>query len=289
MRSLTPVLVVGLWAALVGCEEAEKNSKPPAVSASSHYVLGSVVIDPDDARTTYVQAISSLDDGPYDNSAAIELPGNGVILAGSDDFYVGLAEEPTWVRYTLDKHGEIEETGRLSLANYGVAAIDYGNVLVDERTAVSVLSDPPLAVIWDPSKMIIKGEVELNQLEREGYELEVWTTVAHDGLVYIPGRWADWDGARVYPEVSTTIMDPKAMKVLGTARDERCTSGGRVVFDEAGYGYVMGDGRNYSNKMFANAAGDPAPADNCLLRIAPGATDYDEDYFYTIPSLTGGL
>ena len=198
MRSLTPVFVVGLLAALVGCEEAEEtSSKPPAVTGSGHYVLGSVVIDPDDARTTYVQAIDSLDDGPFDNSSAIELPGNGVILADESNFYVGLAEEPTWVRYTLDEHGEIEETGRLSLANFGVSSIDYGNVLVDERTAVSVLSDPPLAVIWDPAKMIIKGEIELNQLEREGYELEVWTTVAHDGRVYIPGRWSDWEGARI--------------------------------------------------------------------------------------------
>jgi hypothetical protein len=127
-----------------------------------------------------------------------------------------------------------------------------------------------------------------SDLVRDGYELEVWTTVAHEGRVYIPGRWADWDAGRIYPGVSTTILDPKQMKVVGTAEDARCASGGRVSFDEAGYAYVMGDGRTYSLQMFARAKGESAP-ENCLLRIAPGETKFDPDYFYSIPSISGGL
>ena len=41
--------------------------------------------------------------------------------------------------------------------------------------------------------------------------------------------------------------------------------------------------------MFANAAGGGAIApENCLLRIPPGGTDFEADYYYTVPSLTGG-
>jgi hypothetical protein len=152
---------------------------------------------------------------------------------------------------------------------------------------VSVLSDPPLAIVWNPRSLEIVGEIDLGHLEREGYPLEVWTTVAHNGLVYIPGRWSDWDGERIYPGVSLTIIDPTAMKVVGVAEDDRCASGGRPVFDEAGYAYVMGDGRNYAIQMFANAAGETAPT-NCLLRIAPGETEFEENYYYAIPSLTDG-
>jgi hypothetical protein len=104
----------------------------------------------------------------------------------------------------------------------------------------------------------------------------------------VPTRWSDWDGGRIYPGVQTTIIDPVALAVVGVAEDDRCASGGRIVFDADGYGYVMGDGRTYSSHMFANAGGEAA-LDNCLLRIAPGETDFEEDYFYTIPSLTGGL
>jgi hypothetical protein len=258
-----------------------------STGAASRYVLASVVIDPDGNRTTYVQTIESLEAGPFTNDSAIELPGNGVVMAHGQSFYVGLSEEPTWVRYEASENG-IRQTGRLSLLNTGAAGIDFGNVVIDDEMAVSVFSSPPLAVVWNPTTMEIRGEVDLSSLARDGYELEVWTTAAQDGLVYVPGRWADWEGGRIYPGVSLTIIDPKELKILATAQDERCASGGRAVFDEAGYAYVMGDGRNYSIQMFAHANGQPVP-ENCLLRIPPGGTDFETDYFYTISSLTAGL
>jgi hypothetical protein len=192
------------------------------------------------------------------------------------------------VRYSLDASGKIAESGRISFLNLGATSIDYGNAIVDAETAVSVFSAAGVAVVWNTQTMEIVGRVDLGLPVHAGYSLEVWTTTARNGLVYIPGRWADWEGSRILPQVSITILDPKALKVLGTATDDRCASGGRMVFAEDGYGYVMGDGRNYSIQMFANASGGRAP-ENCLLRIAPGETKFDPDYYYSIPSLTGGL
>jgi hypothetical protein len=257
-----------------------------APSTGSNFALASVVIDADGNRTTYVQVVDSLE-GPFDNSTAIELPGNGVVMARGEHVFVGLAEEPTWVRYTIDETGAIAESGRLSFLNAGVTAIDYGNAILDDTTAISVLSALPAAIVWNPSTMEIEGEVALDHLVKADYSLEVWTTIARDGLFYIPGRWADWEGGRIFPGVSMTIVDPATMTVRAHAEDDRCASGGRAVFDEAGNLYVMGDGRNYSIHMFANASSGTAP-DNCLLRITPGATDFDPSYHHTIPSLTGG-
>lgn len=268
---------------LSGCGGDTKGAE---AIVNGSYVLGSVVIDGDGNRTTYVQTIASLD-GPFDNKTAIELPGNGVVLAGERDFFVGLAESPEWVRYSLDQTGKISETGRLSFLDTGVQAIDYGNAIVDAHTAVSVLSGPGLVIFWDPSTMKKKGQLDLSSLQREGYELEVWTTTVHDGKVYIPGRWANWDTNQIYPGLSLTVVDPVQMKVLFTAQDDRCASSGRPVFDAAGNGYVMGDGRNYLIQTFATAAKTQAP-DNCLLRIKPNATDFDPDYFFKIPALAGG-
>jgi hypothetical protein len=264
--------------------EAGASAEP----APSFYALGSVVIGDMDRRTTYLQTIKSLDDGPFDNSKAIEAPGNGVIMARGASVFLGLAEEPTWVRYTADADGKLEETGRLSFLDYGLMGVDYGNTIVDDELAVSVLSGPAVAVVWNIKTMEIEREVELSHLVVDGYSLENWTTVAHDGLVYIPGRWADWEGGRIRNGVSTTIIDPVSGEIVGIAEDDRCASGGAVIFDRDGYAYVMGDGRTYSAQMFANAAGKPAP-ENCLLRIAPGETDFEKDFFYTIPSLTHGL
>lgn len=270
---------------LGGCGDDSDASLQASAKA---FVLSSVVIDADGNRTTYVQTIPSLDAGPFTNDRAIEAPGNGVVLGGGRHFFIGLAEEPTWIRYSLDDSGAIVESGRLSFLNLGATRIDFGNALVDDNTAVSVLSAQATAVVWDPTRMEILGEIDLSHMVRDGFSLEVWTTTAYNGLAFIPARWSDWQGSRIGLGVQTTIVDPVAMRVVGVAEDDRCASGGRVVFDDQGFAYVMGDGRNYSIHMFANASGGSAP-DNCLLRIRPGSTDFEESYFYTIPSLTGGL
>ncbi|HVJ93350.1 MAG TPA: hypothetical protein VM580_26295 [Labilithrix sp.] len=289
----THVAGLALLAVAAGCdsttpsEPAGSNDGNHGVAAST-YILGSVTIDADGNRKTYVQAIPSLESGPFTNkNAPVEISGNGVLMAHGESVFVGLAEEPTWVRYSVDDKGNFTETGRLSFLNYGVPYIDFGNTIVDGETAVSLLTGPKVAVIWNPATMTITGEVDLKYLQKEGYELEVWTTISHDGLVYIPGRWADWTGGRVFPGVSLSILDPKAKAIKAVAEDDRCASGGRIVFDAAGYGYVMGDGRNYSDKMFAHAAKTTAQ-ENCLLRISPGQTTFDKDYYFTIPSITGG-
>lgn len=279
--SLGALLLAGVVAG--GCG----NDSSQATTAGARYVLASVVIQPDDARTTYVQTLDDFADRHITNAAAVEVAGNGVVLTHRKAFYVGLEDEPTWVRYEA-RGATIVETGRLSLMTTGAKAIDYGNAVVDDSTAVSIFSNPPLAVVWNPTTMEITGEIDLAFLQRDGYALEVWTTVAHEGRVYVPGRWSDWDGGRIFPAVSMTVLDPKNLTVLGTATDTRCASGGRVVFDAQGYAYVMGDGRNDSLQMFANASGTSAPP-NCLLRMGPDAIAFDKDYVYPIPSLTGGL
>jgi hypothetical protein len=104
----------------------------------------------------------------------------------------------------------------------------------------------------------------------------------------VPGRWGNWDTIDIYPGVSLTVLDPKKLTEVGTLEDDRCASGGRVVWGDDGYGYVMGDGRSYILQMAANAAGEPAP-ENCLLRFKKGELEFDPDFFHTIPSLTDGL
>lgn len=292
---LMPTLSIALWA----CDDDRGLEPAPTTTDTTElapdtpeevagFVVGSVVIDPDNNRTTYVQVVDSLDSGPFDNRNAIELAGNAVLLANDDAVFVGLNEEPTWVRYDVTPELGLRESGRVSFLNYGVSGVGYASTLVDDAHAVTVIVDQAVAVVWNPTTMTIEGEIALGHLQQEGFTLESWTTTAHEGRVYIPGRWADWEGGVIRPGVSLTIVDPFAMTVVGVAEDERCASGGTIAFDEEGYGYVMGDGRTYSIQMYANAAGEPTP-ENCIIRIPPGETDFEEEFFVTVKSLTGGL
>ncbi|MEL6547719.1 MAG: hypothetical protein AAFQ82_24050 [Myxococcota bacterium] len=252
-------------------------------------LLSSVVINGDGSRTTFLQLIRSFDDGPFDNSTALEIQGNAFVMATEGVFFVGLEEEPTWVRYTVDNNGRVTQDGQLSLLRFGARRIGFANAYVSPTVAVSVIEDEASAVVWNPTTMLESNEIQLPDLvPPRGFTLESFTTTTRNGLVYIPGRFADWTNGRIFQDVRLTILDPAAGEVVATAQDDRCASGGRVVFDDEGYGYVMGDGRNYSNHLFDTLGGETAQ-DNCILRIPPGGTDFEQSYFHTIPSLTGGL
>jgi len=253
--------------------------------APKSYVLGSVTIDADGNRVSYAQVVDELE-GHYTNRTGIEVAGNAVFLAHGNYFFYGLAESPVWVRY-VNRNGRLEKDRELSFANYGLKNMTFANVIVDADTAVSVLTDAYKALIWSPSEMVIKGEVDLSNLKREGFQIEANTTTTHQGKVYIPVKWVNWTGGSILQKVGLVILDPKERKVLGTAEDDRCGAAGRVVFDARGYGYVQADGRNSSMQTFAAAKGQPT-VPNCILRIPPGGTDFEESFFFRVPDLAGG-
>lgn len=250
------------------------------------YILGSVVIT-DAGRTTYVRHTPKLE-GHIKLDQGIETPGQAVYLVQGKFVFIGQNESPTWIKYELMADGSFQERGRLSLQSFGMTSIDFGRVMVDATTAVSVSSDALKAIVWNPTTMTVTGTIDLAHMKQEGYDLENWTITVNDGKVYIPGRWANWDKGQILQKVMTTIIDPKALTVLAVAEDDRCASGGSIVFDQAGNGYVMGDGRNYSWQMFAHATSTPVPR-NCILKLPAGGTDFDPNYIKYVTDLTGGL
>ncbi|MCB9680596.1 MAG: hypothetical protein H6733_03920 [Alphaproteobacteria bacterium] len=256
-----------------------------AAGGTSGYVVGSIVIT-DSGRTMYVQVVDALT-GHLDNRTAIEVPGNALLESVGGHVFVGLVEEPTWIRYAL-QDGQLVEDGRVSFGAYGWPAIDYGNTFVRDDLAVSVSTSLLEAILWDPSTMTVIGNVDLSVLHHEGYGVEVFPVTDHDGLVYIPGRHVDWEQGQLEHEAMLVVLDPDAAEVTQVLRDDRCPVTGRMVFDPDGVGYVMADGRNYSIQMFARARGDTDIPRNCFLRLQPGADAFDVDWSPDVMDLTGG-
>ncbi len=288
------VLLFSLATALACGDDADPGtpdqgpSTDMPVGDAERVALVAVTILPTGGRTTFVQAIDRDDPGPFGTDTAIEHGGNAVSIGGDGAVFIGLSEEPVWVRYDLDATGQLAETNRLSLAPSGARRISFGNAYVDATTAVTVVPDQAVAVVWNPTTMTITRQIDLPHFAVPGFTAESYTTVAHEGLVYIPGRWGDLIRGEIRPGVSTTILDPAAGTIVAVAEDDRCTSGGQVVFDDDGTAYVMGDGRTHLTHAISIVTGEPA-LDNCILRIAPGEADFDPDYYVAIPSLTGGL
>lgn len=291
-KSIAPVALLLAASAIIGCGDTDGGGTGalPLGGAlepgEEIFAVSSVVINPGSGdRTTFVQATRSLG-GTFDLSTGVETAGNAVVYARGPFLYVGEAELPVWQRYVVDEQDRLVKDERLSLGNYGDTRVGFGNVIVDAERAVSIIDSQGIAVVWNPTTMTIVGEVDLG-LTRPGFTLETWTTVAHDGLVYVPARWGNLVTGEVVRNLTVAIIDPYTLTLVGTAEDDRCASGGHMVFDEAGYGYLMGDGRNYGTHMIENAGGAEAD-DNCILRIPPGGTDFEEDFYVSVPSLADG-
>lgn len=275
---------------LAGCGSSSESTGGTGGTAPSGplYALGSVVLNDDGSRTTYVQTLQSLDISTIDNKNAIEIPGNGTLTPFGDSVLVGLTEEPTVVRYKPDAAGVLQETGRVSFLNYGLSYAEFGNVIVDPTHAFMISTEQFLAIAWNPTTMEVTGTTDLSFLKKDGFDVEFWTTTAHEGKVYIPARYANWTDGVIGKSVTLVILDAATNKVLGTATDDRCYSGGRPTFMANGDAYVMADGRSYAAQMYANAAKQTAPA-NCILKIPAGSMAFDKNYLREVPKLTNGL
>ena len=289
-RAARRVAVFLCIAAAGGCGGSEPGDAAPdsGGEVSPLYSLGSIVYQPDGSRTTYIQTITSLDVARVSNAGAIELPGNGVHLAHGGHVYMGLAEEPTMVRYTPDAGGTLYENGRLSFLNLGLTGTGFGNAFASDDKAYMVSEEQYVAVVWSPRTMEILTTLDLSYLQKDGYDAEFWTVTHYQGRVYVPVRYANWDDGRIDRSVTLVIIDAETDVILATASDARCHSGGRPVFAPGGDAYVMADGRNWSAQLFATVSSRPVPA-NCLLRIRAGALAFDPDFLVEIPALTGGL
>src|SRR5436190_15296224 len=97
--------VAGLAASPAAASPAEAAQPPEGAAVTSdatqRFVLASINIDADGNRISYAQVIDQLS-GNFDNDDAIEAPGNAVFLTRGNDFFYGLAESPTWVRYSTE-------------------------------------------------------------------------------------------------------------------------------------------------------------------------------------------
>lgn len=277
--------------ASAGCDDSDGGATPAPDGGgepTTLYSLGSIIYQPGGTRTTYIQTIPSLDIDRVTNENAIELPGNGIHLAHGGHVYIGLAEEPTMVRYTPDADGTLRENGRVSFLNQGLASTGFGNAFVSDTKAYMFSEAQYVAVVWNPQTMEITGTIDLSYLQKEGFDVEFWTVSYYQGRVYVPVRYANWNDFRIDKSVTLMIIDAETDAILATATDSRCHSGGRPVFTPSGDAYVMADGRNWSAQLFATVAGSEVPT-NCLLRIRAGALEFDPDYLVEIPTMTDGL
>lgn len=283
VRAIHAALLALVGLAACGGDDDDSDGAP----AAEVWALSSVTIDVSGSRTTYVQTLTSLDIDEVDNDDALEISGNGTVQVVGGKVYAGLAESPEVRRYAIDEAGRLQADGSITFLNEGLQRASFGNVMVSPTKAYQVSTEQYKVIVWNPTTLEITGSVDLAALRHPTLDVEFWTVTAHEGRVYVPVRYVDWDNGIIDRSVVLAVIDAETDQLVATLRDERCHSGGRPVFTPDGDAYVVADGRTWSAQLFATVAGQAAPP-TCLLRIPAGQLAFDPDYLVELPSITGG-
>lgn len=269
----------------VGDATEDGGSSGEAPAEDPLYSVGSIVADPL-SRTLFVQTVRELS-GTLDLSNAIEVPGNARHFAYGGAVYIGLGEEPTIERYVPDETDALQVDARLSFQQYGITSIPPALAFVDDHKAYLIMHDALVAVIFDPTEMLILGEIDLSSLAKPDLPLQTWFPTAHENRVYFPARRVNEISFNIDPLVSVAILDTDNDTLLTVAEDDRCVSATRPIVGEDGNIYVMGDGRNGVVQTVTELRGEEVPP-TCLLRILAGETTFDPDFFVDVSEITGG-
>ncbi len=282
------LLSVTLLLAACGSEDGASTLAPDAGPGASGplYSVGTIVAEPT-GRSLFVQTVTELS-GDVDLDRAIEVAGNARHWAYEGAVYVGLGQEPTLVRYLPDATGQLQEDRRFNFQRSGVLSSPPGLVFLSPSKAYLFLHEALSVLVFDPTEMVITGEIDLGSLQEEGFVTELWFPTLHEGRVYVPVRPVNYLTFEIVPTVRVAILDTATDTLLGVADDPRCVAASRPAVGPEGAVYVLGEGRNYITQVLAEVRDIEAPP-TCLLRIPAGTTAFDPDYFVDVAAVTGGL
>lgn len=253
--------------------------------AGALFSIAGIVIQPT-GRSLFVQTISELS-GSYGLETAVEAPGNSRHWAYGGAVYIGLAEEPTLVRYVPDDAGDLVVDARLSFQSYGVSGIPAGIAFLRPDKAYLILHEALTIVLFDPSTMEITGEIDISSLAKPDFSLETWMVTHHEGRLYVPVRHIDAVAFLIDPLVSVAIFDTETDSLVAVAEDDRCVAASQPAVGPDGAIYVLGDGRNYLTQLIAMQR-ELEPPSTCVIRIPEGETSFDPDFYVDVATIADG-
>jgi hypothetical protein len=241
-----------------------------------------------DMTTSYLVAIPSLSEGTVmDLGTAIELPDYANVsgIPGEPYVWLGYDLSPIVERWDLGQSGQFERGPRLSFANLGAATVSpdaQGAFISRELAAVPNQATGEL-VLWNPAAMELVNTLDLEIPERDGVVPLVRSTVVRsDGTLLLSYYYLSDEGD--FADVAgIVIVDPSVPAVVGRDEWEGCNYNyARIAQDGTVYLTVSA---SWTQRSLIYPAG-PWLAKSCLLRILPGATQFDREFD---PNVLGAL
>jgi len=287
--AVVALATVGAVSMACGSEDGSTRTGIPAGA----FLVSTTQFLPDGARTNVV-AFDSLQAGTeVDYDGGLELGGVPNIFAYHDGraFGLGLGEEPTIVRYDIEGD-ELVESGRLSLANYGLSSAFNRAGLVpvfDAERAWFIDQGTRTVIVWNPTTMTAESSFPIDGIEQDGGspDFEYYPVRRGDELL-LAMRYRDIDAGTWLPRSAVAVLDIEESRVKDVATTDRCGDFlHSMVAANGDIYYASGNLGTAAQLVLGDASGLTEPP--CMLRIRAGNTQFDPDFYVPLSDLAAGM
>lgn len=278
--------------ALAGCGSDDGTELTgDGVTDGPLYAVQYAVPNVSDGYDAYVGFVPSLEPQQVDPSRSLEVTGGG-FLSGTpllpSTFFVASAEAPTVTRYEVSADGSFVRGPTVSFAAQGLAWAPrfQANMIYASTTKAFAFSfSTQQVIIWNPTAMEVVRAIPLEGLTREGFEnYDASASIVRDNVAYIPSYFGNIETSTAGSEsvvvainLSTDEVTVQTVTNCGGLRSAFITVSGDIV--------VSGSAGNHGvlHRLHGNVATTP-----CVLRLAPGQSDFSRAERFDASSLAGG-
>lgn len=289
-RKLSVLCGLGLLAALPGCNDSDANADGPGALAehASHLVVVTERESPEVAMQ-YLHVLEAWpDNGELSYDGALELGEFVNVHALGSAVFVHQPTDATVRKLVVAADGSISADETISFAAFGVTGYAGDMVYVSPTRAYFLDEAAGQLVVWNPEAMEVVDATELPEdtLTRDGLAAQISRGVALGGEAFVGASWRDWDTLSYYDAAAVGVFDAtKDRPELRVIEDERCASTVTTPFvGEDGNVYVMSDAA-----LGFDALANPTRTEKslCVLRLKPGAEEFDPDFFVDLRAALG--
>jgi hypothetical protein len=226
--------------------------------------------------------------GTLDYSRAIELPEGPVVAVHHGAVYVHQPQDSRVRRLTVGSDGLLEEDVVMSFETYGINSFDAEMIYADDR-AYLVDEATGQIITWDPETMTITSSTTIDPeiLERDGLPVQFQRGLVTGGRAFSAVNWRNWDTLEYHPAAAMGIFDATAAQpTVQVVQDARCAPsvGIEAFVGEDDNVYLVSDAALGFDSM-----ANPTRADQplCVLRMRPGASEFDPNFMVDLRQVTG--
>jgi hypothetical protein len=153
--------------------------------------------------------------------------------------------------------------------------------LVDEPTGQ--------IITWDPATMTITAASTIDAaiLQRDGLPVQFQRGLVSGGRAFSAVNWRNWDTLEYHPAAAMGIFDATSNQpAVQVISDDRCSP-------SVGIEAFLGDDQNVylvsDAALGFDSMANPTRADKplCVLRVRPGASEFDPSFMVDLRAVTG--